>query len=108
MSLYQLQKLLYHLNREPRVQQEYRRDLPALLGQYELSAEERAALSAGDVGLIYVLGANGQLLMHYAALLGMSWPAYIQAMRDGVARHGPVRAGIYAMTTLMGEKVAGV
>ena len=108
MSLYQLQKLLYHLNREPRVQQEYRRDLPALLGQYELTAEERAALSAGDVGLIYVLGANGQLLMHYAAFLGMPWPDYIQALRDGVARHGPVRAGVYTMTTDMDDKVAGV
>jgi hypothetical protein len=108
MSLYQLQKLLFDLNREPRVQQEYRRDLPALLAQYELSAEERAALSAGDVGLIYVLGANGQLLMHYAAFLGLPWPDYVQALRAGLARHGPVRAGVYAMTTLMDEKVAGV
>jgi len=55
-----------------------------------------------------VLGANGQLLMHYAAFLGMSWPAYIQAMRDGVAKYGPVRAGIYTMTTQLDEKVAGV
>jgi hypothetical protein len=46
--------------------------------------------------------------MHFAAFLGLSWPAYIQALRDGVARHGPVRAGIYAMTTQINEKVAGV
>jgi hypothetical protein len=108
MSLYQLQKFLFDLNRDPAVQERYRADRGALLGQYELSGEERAALAAGDIGLIYVLGANGQLLMHYAAFLGLSWPAYIQAMRDGVARHGPVRAGIYAMTTEMDEKVAGV
>ena len=62
----------------------------------------------GNVGLIYVLGANGQLLMHYAAFLGMPWAAYIQAMRDGVARHGPVRAGVYAMSTRLDEKVAGI
>ena len=55
-----------------------------------------------------MLGANGQLLMHFAAFLGMPWPDYIQAMRDGVAKHGPVRAGVYAMTTAMDEKVAGV
>ena len=67
-----------------------------------------AALESGDVGLIYVLGANGQLLMHYAAFLGMPWADYIQAMRDGVAKHGPVRAGVYTMTTEMDEKVAGV
>lgn len=108
MSLYQLQKFLYDINREPRVQQEYRSDARGLLARYELTTEECGALERGDVGLTYVLGANGQLLMHFAAFLGMPWAEYIQAMRDGVARHGPVRAGVYAMTTLLDEKVAGV
>ena len=54
-----------------------------------------------------MLGVNGQLLMHFAALLGMPWADYIEAMREGVRRHGPVRAGIYAMTTSEDEKVAG-
>jgi hypothetical protein len=57
---------------------------------------------------MYVLGTNGQLLMHFAAYLGMPWADYLQAMRDGVARHGPVRAGVYAMTTEIDEKVAGL
>jgi len=108
MSLYQLQKFLYDINRDPSFQEKFRANLPGLLDQYELTSEERSALAAGDIGLIYVLGANGQLLMHYAAFLGMSWPAYIQAMRDGVAKYGPVRAGIYTMTTQLNEKVAGV
>lgn len=108
MSLYQLQKFLYDLNRDSRVQARYHAERAALLAEYELSEEERAALATGDVGLIYVLGANGQLLMHFAALLGLSWPAYLQAMRDGVVRHGPVRAGVYAMTTGVDQKVAGV
>ena len=108
MSLYQLQKFLYELNREPALQEQHRADLPRLLDRYELTVEERRAIEAGDVGLIYVLGANGQLLMHYAAFLGMSWPAYIAAMREGIGRHGPVRAGVYAMTTHIDEKVAGV
>ena len=108
MSLYQLQKFLYDINRDPSAQQQYRSELERLLDRYELTAEERGAIARGDVGLIYVLGANGQLLMHFAALLGMPWAAYIQAMRDGVAKHGPVRAGVYAMTTQMDDKVAGV
>ena len=108
MSLYGTQKFLYHLNRDAKVQERYRDDRSGLLGEYELTDEERAAIAAGDIGLIYVLGANGQLLMHFAAYLGMPWPDYIQAMRDGVAKHGPVRAGIYAMTTAADEKVAGV
>jgi hypothetical protein len=108
MSLYSTQKFLFHLNRDPAVQQRFRADLPALLDAYELDAEERAAILAGDIGKLYVLGSNGQLLMHFAALLGMPWADYIEAMREGVRKHGPVRAGIYAMTTSTDEKVAGV
>ena len=108
MSLYAAQKLLFHLNREPAVQQRFRESREAVLVDYELSVEEREAFVAGDIGKLYVLGANGQLLMHFAALLGMPWADYIEAMRDGVRRHGPVRAGIYAMTTSMDDKVAGV
>ena len=64
--------------------------MAAVLDRYTLDGEERRAIETGDVGLIYVLGANGQLLMHYAAFLGMPWADYIAAMRDGVA---PPRAG---------------
>jgi len=108
VSLYSAQKLLFHLNRESSVQARFRESPSALLEAYELSVEERDAFVAGDIGKLYVLGANGQLLMHFAALLGMPWSDYIEAMREGVRRHGPVRAGIYAMTTSTDEKVAGV
>ena len=108
MSLYQLQKFLYELNRDAGVQAKFRSDPDALLAKYELTLEERQALRDGDVGFVYVLGANGQLLMHFAAFLGMPWPVYIQSMRDGVAKHGPVRAGIYTMSTQLDERVAGV
>lgn len=108
MSLYGVQKFLYDLNRNPRTQSRFNEEREAMLKEYPLDEQERTAIAAGDIGLIYVLGANGQLLMHFAAFLGMPWPAYIQAMRDGIARHGPVRAGVYTMTTDMDEKVAGV
>ena len=108
MSLYSAQKLLYHLNRDAAVQRRFREDPSALLDDYELSDEERDAFLQGDIGMLYVLGANGQLLMHFAALLGVPWADYLEAMREGVRRHGPVRAGIYAMTTSADDKVAGV
>jgi hypothetical protein len=108
MSLYSAQKLLFHLNRDAAVQKRFREDVSSLLGDYELTAEEQEAFVAGDIGKLYVLGANGQLLMHFAALLGMPWADYIEAMREGIRRHGPVRAGIYAMTSSTDEKVAGV
>lgn len=99
MSLYYVQKFLYQLNRDAAVQRRFRDDLEGLLSEYDLSEEERAAIRARDVGLLYVLGVNGQILMHYGALIGLEWNEYLEAMRQGVARHGPVRAGLYAMTT---------
>ena len=74
-------------------------ELASLLGEYDLSAEERDAFRDRDVGLLYVLGVNGQLLMHASAYFGMNHLAYRAAMREGVRKHGPVRAGLYAMTT---------
>ena len=97
MSLYQVQKLLYQLNRDPGVRKRFDTDKAGLLDENELNVEERTAIENGDVGLLYVMGVNGQILMHYAALLGQPWDVYIAAMRDGVRKHGPVRAGLYSM-----------
>ena len=108
MSLYQMQKFLFDINRDPAVQQRFLVERSQVLSDYDLTPEERDAIIAGDIGLLYVLGANGQLLMHYAALLGMEWSAYIAAMREGVRKYGPVRAGLYSMTTGLEEKVADV
>jgi hypothetical protein len=108
MSLYQMQKFLFDINRDPAVQQRFSADRSSVLQAYELDVEERDAITSGDIGLLYVLGANGQLLMHYAALLGMEWNAYIDAMRGGIRKYGPVRAGLYSMTTRLDEKVADV
>jgi hypothetical protein len=98
MSLYNLQKFLYVLNRDPKAQQAFRENPQNQLDQYELTPEERDALEQGDIGLLYVLGVNGQILMHFAAFLGIAWFDYLELMRKGVEKYGPVRAGIYALT----------
>jgi len=97
MSLYYVQKLLYQLNRDPAVRRRFEQDRDALLDEYELTDEERRAIEEGDIGLLYVMGVNGQILMHYSALLGQSWDEYIAAMKEGVKKHGPVRAGLYTL-----------
>ena len=97
MSLYYLQKVLYELNRNPDVRQQFDADRGSVLAGYDLTDEERGALLTPDIGLLYVLGVNGQLLMHYAALHKMEWNDYLESMREGVRQHGPVRAGLYAM-----------
>ncbi len=95
MSLYYVQKLLYNLNRDTSVQDLYKSDLNQLLSQYKLTDQERAWLQNGDVGELYIHGVNGQILMHFAAFIGQEWDEYIQAMKDGLKKHGQVRDGIY-------------
>ena len=97
MSLYYVQKLLYQLNRDTYTRKRYAEDFDDLLAEYELTDEERQAVRAGDIGLLYVMGVNGQILMHYSALIGQPWDEYIRAMKVGVKEHGPVRAGIYTL-----------
>ena len=98
MSLYYVQKFLYELNRDQRLQEAYLADRRAVLEPYDLDEEEVGALVDPDIGLLYVLGVNGQILMHFAALHQIEWSDYLQRMRDGVVEHGPVRAGVYALS----------
>jgi hypothetical protein len=97
MSLYYVQKLLYQLNRDPHVRARFEADREALVAEYELTDEEHSAIVDGDIGLLYVMGVNGQILMHYSALIGQQWDEYIESMRAGVRQHGPVRAGLYSL-----------
>jgi hypothetical protein len=107
VSLYYVQKLLYNLNRDETLKVRFLQGDMAF-DSYNLTDEERRAIDDRDIGLLYVLGVNGQILMHFAAFCGVAWSDYLQAMREGVRKHGPVRAGIYAMTTHIDEKVAGL
>lgn len=95
MSLYYVQKLLYQLNREPSVRSRFAADRDAVLSEYRLSEEELQAVQQPDIGLLYVMGVNGQLLMHYAAMAGYEWDQYQAAMREGEQKYGPVRDGLY-------------
>jgi len=97
MSLYYVQKLLYQLNRDSHVRKRFEESRAELLAEYQLTDEERAAIADGDIGLLYVMGVNGQILMHYSALIGQQWDEYISAMKNGVKKHGPVREGLYSL-----------
>ena len=98
MSLYYVQKFLYELNRTPSLQDRYLADPHGVLEPYDLTDEEIGALTEPDIGLLFHLGVNCQILMHFAAFHQIEWADYLQRMRDGVERHGPVREGVYAMT----------
>lgn len=103
MSLYYLQKFLYELNRSEQVQAAFRSDARGSIDAFvaegaDLTAEEISALITPDVGMLFHLGCNGQILMHFAAFHQIEWQDYLQRMRDGIEQHGPVREGVYAMT----------
>ncbi len=102
MSLYYVQKFLYELNRDPKIQQEYQDDRAQALESFTLTSEEQTALTEPDIGLLFHLGVNGQILMHFAAFHKIEWSDFLQRMRDGVAEHGPVREGVYAITGYAG------
>lgn len=107
MSLYFTQKFMYELNRSVPLQEQFTADPTQTLAAFDpdgdrLTEAERTALATADIGLLYHLGSNGQILMHYAAFCGIEWPDYLQMMRDGLATHGPVREGVYAMVGYAG------
>jgi hypothetical protein len=99
---------MYRLNRDSSAKEQFKADPEKLLREFDLTEAEREAVLRRDIGFIYTLGVNGQLLMHFAALCGVEWADYLQRMRDGVRDHGPVQAGVYAMTTKPEDKIAGV
>jgi hypothetical protein len=98
VSLYFVQKFLYELNRNEQMQQAYLTDRHAVLEPFDVTTEEERALVEPDIGLLFHLGVNGQILMHFAAFHQIEWADYLQQMRDGVEKYGPVREGVYAMT----------
>jgi hypothetical protein len=104
MSLYAVQKFLYELNRSESMQAAYTADRHAVTAADDLTAEEVAALIEPDIGKLFHLGVNGQILMHFAAFHQIEWQDYLQRMRDGIERYGPVREGVYAMTGYEGTE----
>lgn len=96
MSLYDVQKFIYQLNRDSALRIRYSADNESVLADFGLTDEERRAIQEPDIGLLYVMGVNGQLLMHYAAFRGYEWTQYIDAMKEGEREYGPVRTGLYS------------
>lgn len=60
MGEYQMNKLLFETGRQHKAVESIADE--ADLGRYELTAEEREALKAGDIKRLYELGANPYLL----------------------------------------------
>ena len=80
MSLYQLQKLIYHVNRDPSQRERYRQDPAEFVKGYELTPEEKSAVVKVDVQKLYTLGVHSLLLRPFTLLHKVSNEDYSKAL----------------------------
>ena len=81
MSLYDAQKLLYHLNKDATSRRRFAQEQDAVLAEYALTQEERRALAEADVGKLYLMGVHPLLLAPFAGRAGLKWPDYLAALQ---------------------------
>ena len=81
MSLYQLQKLIYHINRDAERRQRYRQDVVAFVAGYDLTEQESAAILNVDVRTLYAMGVHSLLLRPFTLLNKVSNEDYAKALK---------------------------
>lgn len=80
MSLYQLQKLMYQVNRDPERRNAYRNDGTAFIARFDLTAEEKDAVARLDIRTLYQLGVHPLLLRPFTLLHRVSNEDYAKAL----------------------------
>lgn len=80
MSLYQLQKLIYEVNRNSERKEEYRKDSSSFASRYDLTPEEREAILRLDVRTLYKLGVHPLLLRPFTLLHRVSAEDYAKSL----------------------------
>jgi hypothetical protein len=81
MSLYQVQKLIYHVNRDPERRERYRQDATAFVKFYDLTEPESAAVLNVDVRALYSMGVHSLLLRPFTLLNKVSNEDYAKALK---------------------------
>lgn len=81
MSFYQLQKLIYHVNRDPERRERYRQDAAKFIKDYELSEAEAQAILNVDVRTLYQMGVHSLLLRPFTLLNKISNEDYARALK---------------------------
>ena len=81
MSLYQLQKLLYHVNRDPERREQYRKNAQDFVKRYELTDPEAKAVLDVDIRGLYSFGVHSLLLRPFTLLNKVSNEDYAKALK---------------------------
>ena len=85
MSLYALQKLIRAVDTQEAPRRCYFAAPDELIGEFDISGDERAALLARDFGALYRMGVHGLLLRPFSILHGLSERDYLAAIRARAA-----------------------
>ena len=83
MSLYHVQKLLQSVNRDSASRDQYFKEKSALLDQFDLDEDERAAIMELSIGELYEMGVHPLLLRPFTIINGVSEEDYLAAIREG-------------------------
>lgn len=82
MSLYQVQKLVQSVNRDPESRMRFLESRESFAQEFELTAEERHALVNMNIYDLYDMGVHPLLLRPFTIIHGVSEPDYLHAIRE--------------------------
>jgi hypothetical protein len=94
MTDYWVSKLFFDLQHDPKLAAEYRIDMSAVIGRYEIKPELRKALLEDDVGMIAPL-VNAYLLRFYFQIRGMPEAEFIARLHALKPKNEAKREGTH-------------
>src|SRR5262245_64432530 len=86
MSVFQVNKILYLTDNDPAFRKRIIEEPEAVLDEYRLTDQERAALTSGAVGTLYQMGVHTFLLNHLYLyeLFGVNRDTHLSRIREGM------------------------
>ncbi|NIW23633.1 MAG: hypothetical protein GWN29_03240 [Gammaproteobacteria bacterium] len=83
MSIYQVQKLIQSVNRDPQARERFFENKDEFVEEFGLTDEEGLAVSKLDMYALYEMGVHPLLLRPFTIIHGVSEPDYLHAIRKG-------------------------
>ncbi|MBB44120.1 MAG: hypothetical protein CMM44_10195 [Rhodospirillaceae bacterium] len=93
MSLYELQKLVCDVNRDPVSREAFFKDDEGFSLNYALSANERRAVLERNYGQLYAAGVHGLILRPFSLLHKVSETEYLDALRKACSLRADPQTG---------------
>ena len=93
MSLYELQKLVRDVNRDPVSREAFFHDDKGFSFNYTLTDDERRALLERNYGELYAAGVHGLILRPFSLLHRVSEKEYLDALRNACSLRADPQTG---------------